>query len=238
MFGFIKKCTLKSMYLILIIIVILLSGCNFQEGNLNNEINNEEIFNKMIFESAIDLMHDENWRRVYPYIENLGKPVNEIKENYKKWDCLGATAAEGVKFKDATTNVVYAFWNEDFDNVQGDSYESYKLVLNGDETCIGIGTSMNYFFPEFKNTTSWEDSMDYLVNELGINKNLFMDLEGDEYEGDYNALLLENRLTIYITTGREGLITSDSWFEIGIMDGSDEEYYKTYLYNLWIERNQ
>lgn len=229
------KLTLLRVGCILIFLFIS-SGCNFQDNSLIVETSSMENFERVMSDSKIYFSENQNWKVIRSYLERLGKPINDTGEEYENWECLGATAAGGVRFRDKETNIVYVFLNDEFDGAGDDSPASRNLILTGREICKGIGTNLQFFVPDFKSMNNQEQSMEYLEKELGINSALFIGTEGSDAEGGYLIILLENRVEILIMES-EGILDSDSWVEISVLDDSQYEYWKRCLFNQWLETN-
>jgi len=218
---------LKRNFLVIFFMMILLISCTSQGGDSfkgndsATEGDYEEYFNKMISDSTIDINANENWNTISPYIEDLGKPISEIAEDYMDWKSIGwAIGCNGVRFRNLHTEMIYAFAPDEFGDLISDDPKNYNLVLRGTEVCFAVGSEISCFFPEFKPTTSRGETERYLKEVLGFNKALFEYSITDD--GDYIFTLLGNRLVVevYCSFQSNGSLSPDSWFEVSRMDDS------------------
>jgi len=214
----------KVGFFTIVFIMILLNGCVTQSGNVDAKYDYEESFNKMILETTIDFSANENWRTIYPYIENLGKSVSEFAEDYMDWQSTGwAVGSSGVSFRNLNTDVIYVFAPEEFGKLESESPDNLNLVLKGNEILIGVGAEISYFFRNFISMNSKEESITFLEEDLGINRFLFVNTVDTELDGNYMAILLGNRLLLDIYC-LNWEIRLDSWFEVTLLSDSNYEF--------------
>ena len=231
---FLKSAIQKSKRIIVIIMVLLLTSCVFHSDDLGTQTN-EELMVTMLSEIKIDFDNDKNWENVAKYSKCLEKPVSESYENYKDWRCVEYYAPWGIEFMNPETDVTYRFFSYDGNGKPADgSPENSKLVLNGTETVVGVIADMSYFFQNFEPMVTFEESVEYLEGELGINKILF-NVEETEWGHQYSVKLVANGLylSIYCDNGR---LNKDSRIELNKLSASDCEYWGQEIFERWIDK--
>jgi hypothetical protein len=159
-----------------------------------------------------DFARNENWAVAYPYFKDIGKPINQIVEDYSALQYYSEFDG-GSFFIDDERKILYGFPLEVFD---GSDY----TVLSGDKICNDIMSGASILFPDFDFPSNTSDVLSCLEEYLGIHF-----LKDDSLGEYYFSNLFGNRL--YISVER----TYDK-------DGSfnDAEVIFRYLTDEWMER--